>query len=435
MLRLCTFLFLMIPVLYVTAQKIYPVRNDTLWGYTDLQYRVKIPFMYDFAEPFFGKVAAVKKGGNTFLIDRKGREVQKDFSSIYMADYDWGLGIRNDSLHVFNPNGQTIAVLPYNSFSHRGMRDGAAVVFRCKTVFHVLKEDSVQECVCNFVNRKGRILLKEDVETAYYPGKGTLAYRSGSTFRIIDPNGKELGSVSGRNFERTPVRDHLLVENEDGKMGIRNLHDQVLVAHEYEDIQYAYENAFWLKKDTVYALYHLRKGFLTGFEYEDMQVFYVDGYTTVQKDGKYGYMDKNGRLVIDCIYFQAFDFGQGLALVCRDRTTCGYIDKNNKTRIPFRYHMDFSSRFREGFSRVDTSQYFGYINRKGEEVIPLKYYTPYDYVYFRNGTVKLLDKDFYAEYNTNSRQEGRLMQKYMLYGIRVNCNKAVVLDWRNRPSP
>lgn len=433
MLRLCTFLLCILPVLAAGSQKIYPVRNDTLWGYTDLQYQVKIPFRYDFAEPFFGKVAVVKKERKVFLIDRKGREVQKNFSSIYMADYDWGLGVRNDSLHVFNPEGQTIVTLPYNSFSYRGMSHGAAVVFSCKTVFDALREDSVDECVCNFVNREGKILLEKDMKTVYYPGRGTMAYQSGNRFHIIDPNGKELGSVSGRNFERTPVRNHLLVENEDGKWGIRNLQDQVLVPHEYTDIQYAYENAFWLKNDSTYALYHLRKGFLTGFEYEDMQVFYVDGYTTVQKDGKYGYMDKNGRLVIDCIYFQAFDFGQGLALVCQDRNTCGYVDRNNKTRIPFRYHQDFSSRFKEGFSRVDTGRYFGYINRRGEEVIPLKYYTPYDYVYFRNGTVKLLDMDFYAEYSKNSRQESRLMQKYMLYGIRTSRNKAVVLDWKNRP--
>ena len=56
----------------------------------------------------------------------------------------------------------------------------------------------------------------------------------------------------------------------------------------------------------------------------------------VSSKGKYGYIDKTGRLVILCKYDRAFNFHEGLALVIKSRK-CGYIDKTGREVAPFIY--------------------------------------------------------------------------------------------------
>jgi hypothetical protein len=55
------------------------------------------------------------------------------------------------------------------------------------------------------------------------------------------------------------------------------------------------------------------------------------------KNGKYGYVDTNGKLVISLQYQDAYDFRkEGLALVKKNKLF-GFIDKNGKIKINFHY--------------------------------------------------------------------------------------------------
>lgn len=71
-------------------------------------------------------------------------------------------------------------------------------------------------------------------------------------------------------------------------------------------------------------------------KYDQCSNKFSSGLAKVQKDFKYGFIDRNGELVVPLKYDYAYDFSEGLAIV------------------------------RKG-------KYFGYINSKGKEVIPLKY--------------------------------------------------------------
>ena len=95
---------------------------------------------------------------------------------------------------------------------------------------------------------------------------------------------------------------------------------------------------------------------------------FSEGLVAVYKDNKWGYINKQGKLVIPYLYNHAGDFSSGLATVLKDREF-GAVDHNGDTVIDFRYvHLD---NFKEGlaaFRLTDDSQ-IGYINTKGKTAI------------------------------------------------------------------
>ena len=74
-----------------------------------------------------------------------------------------------------------------------------------------------------------------------------------------------------------------------------------------------------------------------------------EGLAKICKDGKYGFMDKTGKIVIPTIYRQAIDFHEGLAAVKKDEKY-GYIDKEGNVVLPFRF--DDADYFMGGYARV-----------------------------------------------------------------------------------
>lgn len=93
---------------------------------------------------------------------------------------------------------------------------------------------------------------------------------------------------------------------------------------------------------------------------------------------KFGYIDNQGKIIIDPIYERADDFSEGYARVqLTDIGKCGYIDSLGNVAIPFIYDGSTSIsngyKFSEGLVAVKFNNLWGYINYKGNEIIPFKY--------------------------------------------------------------
>ena len=99
---------------------------------------------------------------------------------------------------------------------------------------------------------------------------------------------------------------------------------------------------------------------------------------------KWGYMDATGRQVVDYIYDEAADFSEGLAYVYND-TCCGFIDKTGAKVIDAsRYAADGAIySFHNGLACImkgdDNGAKYGYIDRKGNEVVPCIYDEAHDF--------------------------------------------------------
>lgn len=95
---------------------------------------------------------------------------------------------------------------------------------------------------------------------------------------------------------------------------------------------------------------------------------FSDGYGLVYSDGKYRFIDQNGNHAFNQLSFIiAKPFSGGLAPVMGNNGKWGYIDTSGKLVIPHQYDMAFG--FAAKIAPVRLSQKYGYIDRTGKWVI------------------------------------------------------------------
>ena len=116
----------------------------------------------------------------------------------------------------------------------------------------------------------------------------------------------------------------------------------------------------------------------------------------VERDSLYGYIDSRGNVIIKPQYKEGNLFSEGLAAVSNGKKY-GFINPKGDTVIPFLYDDVFDG-FNNGLSDVTIGDSSGYIDKTGKVVIPIKYETCYPFmsayaqVETFNGDELLVDK-------------------------------------------
>lgn len=105
-------------------------------------------------------------------------------------------------------------------------------------------------------------------------------------------------------------------------------------------------------------------------EYDEVEPV-IEGMAAVEYRDRWGYVDTDGNLVIECQYDDAGNFSEGLAAVENDKDLYGYIDKTGAVVIPFQF--DDAKDFHEGLAAVKKDKQWGYITKAGILVIPYQY--------------------------------------------------------------
>jgi hypothetical protein len=105
--------------------------------------------------------------------------------------------------------------------------------------------------------------------------------------------------------------------------------------------------------------------------FEDAGVF-SEGHAAVKADGRWGYIDKTGRVVIKPQFESAEPFSDGLAAVSVGVNRVGYVDTAGQVAIPPTYVS--GRKFTRGLARVTKMGAPGrgtamsYIDKSGKEV-------------------------------------------------------------------
>lgn len=104
---------------------------------------------------------------------------------------------------------------------------------------------------------------------------------------------------------------------------------------------------------------------------------YIEGLGLVVKEGKIGFLNKSGELNIPFEYEDGESFENGLAIVARDNQY-GLIDRTNKAVVPLQY--DLVGKFNSGLALVANDTAYGYVNKNGNLVVPLQLEYATDFV-------------------------------------------------------
>ncbi len=129
-----------------------------------------------------------------------------------------------------------------------------------------------------------------------------------------------------------------------------------------------------------HGLYNLKGEVLLPCIYQEISSEFSDGLAPVfNQSGYCGWINKSGRKVIPCKFNTGYNFSDGLALIHTEVYHWAFID--TKGRIEFRgggYHLHVFD-FSEGLAQLnkigwhDKPDNYGYIDKKGIEVIPCIY--------------------------------------------------------------
>ena len=94
------------------------------------------------------------------------------------------------------------------------------------------------------------------------------------------------------------------------------------------------------------------------------------GLSLVEKDGKHGYVNKEGKVIIPLIYDEGMNFVEGKAGIMINNKW-GYIDSTGTEFVKPEYNEVYS--FNEGMAAVSKYENWGFIDEKGNLIIPMNY--------------------------------------------------------------
>lgn len=135
--------------------------------------------------------------------------------------------------------------------------------------------------------------------------------------------------------------------------------------------------------------------------------FNKEGFAIVRQDNKDGVINKNGDFLIKPIFLAINEFSEGVMSVKNQDGKYGFIDINGNIIIDFK--LDNAGKFSEGLSSFKGGGKKGFINKSGEVVIKPKYSYVLD---FHNGLAAFLSKDINKMGYINQSDEIVIESKY-----------------------
>lgn len=246
--------------------------------------------------------------------------------------------------------------------------------------YFVVTQEDIESGQINYelVDAKGNCIFTEDYESVGVISEDGLALvvKDGKTFYVdADGNTRKVPdmsayqSVSMMNNERilacknglygllddtlaektdfiyeemSVPADKLVVAKQNGKWGLLNRSGSAKTEFVYDDV-IRDEHGIATRQKLVFvkegSTYHIidSKGETVASEvFDNAKAFPATGYAAVCKNGKWGYVNEDGEIVIDYQFEDANSFQNGYATVCQDGKW-GYVDISGTLVIPYTF--------------------------------------------------------------------------------------------------
>ena len=189
--------------------------------------------------------------------------------------------------------------------------------------------------------------------------------------------------IDRSDYKYVYTGDLELFHSDDGKYGLVNKVLNVTLVPAIYNIVNFEEHDWYLTQDDImrgcdYSTYSVVEYFQSQLlETRKVDGYFLKGLMCVAKDGKYGFVNYYGEVVIPLIYDYASDFWGALAKV-KKGNKWGFIDTLGNVVVDFIY--DNAANFNNGRARVVRDNLYGFIDDSGEEVVPCQYSYAQDFI-------------------------------------------------------
>jgi len=200
-----------------------------------------------------------------------------------------------------------------------------------------------------YVDKSGAKLIDKDevVQGLFSASLESAGFCSEDLISIRENGSNSYYSIRGDKLfgdyeEAGTFTNGLAAVKIDGKWGIIDSEGSYVIDPVYEDIKldpqgkYVCNYSALAKVDGQYHLYDSKWNVINNFSCDDMDIPTEDGVFAFSSDGKWGFADTKGNVVVEPVYDQAKSFSNGLAAVCKDGLW-GFIDKEGNTVIAFQF--------------------------------------------------------------------------------------------------
>jgi hypothetical protein len=280
-------------------------------GYIDRNGHLAIFPRYDSAYPFCGDGwARVGAGHETFFVDEHGWAKARPLGQLSRA-YCFSEGLLPTMDGMVDSRGKLVL----RTRDAEGFSEGLASA-------------KAPDGKYGFIDRRGTFVIAPQFESAWPFAEGLAPVSTGAMHNgYVDRRGK---LVIPLHFLRT-------LPFQEGKAGVNTA-----------------------GRGYPFVIID-RRGHLASNAYDDGWGF-SEGFAGVQCDGKWGFIDRRGRLVIPFAFDMVGEFSSGLT-AAQVGDLWGYIDRRGKWVIAPRFLM--AGDFSEGFAFVKTEEGDEYIDRRG----------------------------------------------------------------------
>ncbi|HQQ94955.1 MAG TPA: WG repeat-containing protein [Bacteroidia bacterium] len=307
-----------------SALRLFPVRLNGLYAFVDSTSRIKIKPIYDSASLFQEGLAIVSRNDSVWFINKLNEAV---FAQIYEEALPFKSGTaavkEHGSWKFINRQGQVISP-EYEEINEL-----------CEGVYTVKSHGQY-----GALNEYGQRILPAQYEYLGNFKNGLAIYRENDLYGFVDKEG----------FQQRAIYDWISDFDEYGlavfrinnRFGLVNLRGEALLPAEYDQIMALDEDYFMLIQNNRYGFYHKSSCFVTAiaFDYQKDKpaaYYYRNHWFRLIKTKSQALVDANGVLRVNFgVYEDCGFFGNGL-LPVKKHAKWGYVDRKLQTAVPLKY--------------------------------------------------------------------------------------------------
>ncbi|MBQ2540312.1 MAG: WG repeat-containing protein [Paludibacteraceae bacterium] len=231
-----------------------------------------------------------------------------------------------------------------------------------------------------FIDENGKMVISANYSETYNFSCGWARVKEDGEKQFIDKDGK---SVIPDPFPESYFNFNRIRFEEDGKVGMYDENWKVVIPADYKSLGVCTEDGLIsFSEDGKEYGYLDKDGKVVIQEQFYNAENFAGGIAVVaeEKDGnfRYGVIDKKGNFLIDYQKKWLSNMGEGRVCFYNDNTSkFGMMDKNGNELVSAKY--DDIQPFTCGLALVEKNGKWGYINPKGEEVIACRYPIAYEF--------------------------------------------------------
>ncbi len=368
----------------LASKVFFPFKKGDKYGYMDETGEVMIEAEYDAVEPYSEGLGLVVRDGMVGFINKAG---DTDISISYedAESFNGGLAIvaMNEKYGMIDRTNKKVVPLQYDLVS--SFSSGLALV--------------ANDTAYGFVNKHGAEVVPINLEYA-------TDFENG--FAVVDADGKK-GIINTLGRLVVPAKyDWLENFNEymvcrakrDTAFGLIDNNGAEILAFEYDKIGEFSDSLALVAKDGKYGYVNTKGELVIDLKY-DFQTeatvwgVFENGHTKFFKKDKYGMLDSEGNEIFPAIFEDLGKYSDKELIAVKKRGKWGYADQNLRLALPYKYEL--TKTFVEGRGKVKTEEGWMLIDEKGKSLLDSTYdeIDQKDSLYFvrSNGKWGLLDHE------------------------------------------